>query len=157
MGRRLVVLIVGTPVLLAIVLVLEIGLRPPRPGVSFTNYQRIRLGMARAEVEAILGGPPKPCAGFEVPLPFLALEQGLRCSAGLKIPRRPSNLEDWVITPSGSYPPDWTWAGSAELWSDNRDVAIAVTFDETGVVIWKGIACAQPTFFTRLRRFLGYY
>lgn len=31
--------------------------RPPEPGVTGANYQRLRLGMAQEEVEAILGPP----------------------------------------------------------------------------------------------------
>jgi hypothetical protein len=34
--------------------------RLPRPGVTRANYERIRGGMTRAEVEGIFGGPGEP-------------------------------------------------------------------------------------------------
>jgi hypothetical protein len=33
------------------------ALRPPRPGVTKENFDRIEIGMTRADVEAILGEP----------------------------------------------------------------------------------------------------
>jgi len=39
------------------------ALRPPRPGVTKENFDRIEIGMTRAEVEAILGPPTEDFAG----------------------------------------------------------------------------------------------
>jgi hypothetical protein len=39
------------------VVLVVLALLPPRPGVTKQNFDRIEVGMARAEVEAIFGGP----------------------------------------------------------------------------------------------------
>ncbi len=46
------------------VVLLVLALLPPRPGVTKKNFDRIKVGMARAEVEAIFGGPPKGLFGM---------------------------------------------------------------------------------------------
>jgi hypothetical protein len=33
--------------------------RPPLPGVTRANYERIQYGMTAAEVQSLLGGPPE--------------------------------------------------------------------------------------------------
>ena len=33
---------------------------PPEPGVTRSNYYRLRVGMSKAEAVAILGGPSSP-------------------------------------------------------------------------------------------------
>jgi hypothetical protein len=38
------------------------AMSPPRPGITKENGWRIKEGMTKAEVESILGGPPKPSA-----------------------------------------------------------------------------------------------
>jgi hypothetical protein len=38
------------------------ALWPEPPGVTYANFNRVEIGMSQAEVEAILGGPPRDTA-----------------------------------------------------------------------------------------------
>ena len=49
--------IFATPILICVAL-LSIAALPSDPGVTRPNFGRVRVGMARSEVEAIFGGPP---------------------------------------------------------------------------------------------------
>lgn len=40
---------------------------PNRPGISFENFEKIRAGMPKKQVEAILGGPPRWEISGELP------------------------------------------------------------------------------------------
>ena len=42
--------------MLAFVSLAVVAMWPPRPGVTWSNYQRIELGMTESDVETLLGG-----------------------------------------------------------------------------------------------------
>jgi len=57
--RRKRWLLLGLLVLgIAGAVIVTLMLLPPKPGVTKENFDRIEIGMARAEVEAIFGCPP---------------------------------------------------------------------------------------------------
>jgi hypothetical protein len=58
MKRRRLLVVLGVPLAVLILVDAVWCLTPPRPGITSANCARIRVGMRRAEVEAILGGPP---------------------------------------------------------------------------------------------------
>ncbi len=67
--------ILGLAVLVAVVMVIGALPRPERPLVSREQFQKIEDGMTRAEVEAIIGGPPGdytpgPHLGFTGSFPY---------------------------------------------------------------------------------------
>jgi hypothetical protein len=39
-----------------------LAILPARPGITWTNFNRLESGMTQAEAEAILGGPPRAIA-----------------------------------------------------------------------------------------------
>ena len=59
MTKRRLLLIAGPLAAVAVTLGV-LAMLPPRPGVTKENFDRIEVGMTRAEVEVILGGPAGP-------------------------------------------------------------------------------------------------
>ena len=62
MNRKRSIVVCGIVVSIACVLLITYAVLPARPGVTKTNYDRIELGMTKADVAAIMGKP-----GFSQP------------------------------------------------------------------------------------------
>jgi hypothetical protein len=63
--QRLVVRVAVVVALLACAVGLVVGSLPPRPGVTQANFDRIAIGMSRADVEKLFGGPrPEKSTGY---------------------------------------------------------------------------------------------
>jgi hypothetical protein len=107
-------------------------LLPPRPGISRANYNLIREGMTRAEVETVFGGPPGNYSQF---------------------PDREAGL--WAIDPDDPAlgRPDFI---GREVWIA-ADLAVTVWFDERQRAVKKA-ARDNPrrSFADRLRAWLGW-
>jgi hypothetical protein len=63
MTRKHLLLLAPLPLAVAVTLA-ALALRPPRPGVTKANFDRIQDGMTKAEVERLLGGTGLPFHGF---------------------------------------------------------------------------------------------
>jgi hypothetical protein len=87
----------------------------PRPRVTKESYERIKLGMTRGEVEAVLGGPPGDYTNGPTRAGRLEPEE---------------EIAHDVSWPGGSYEPwgEW-WEG------DTADVM--VRFSPSGLAVWK--------------------
>jgi len=131
------------------------------PGVTWTNYQRIQLGMSKADVAAILGGSPKEYPSAEVQDEELTRnEQIARVEAISTIPKRWRLGADgrWAmgmiggltVLEEGTCP--WVSLGESGVWSDVRRLAIGATFDGAGKLIWKGFRGEPPSLWHRLSR-----
>jgi hypothetical protein len=48
-----------------------------RPGITRANFDRLEPGMSRAQVEAILGGPPGEYVTWHGPEPYLPVPWGI--------------------------------------------------------------------------------
>lgn len=107
--------------------------RPVSPGVNPANCRKIGIGMPRAEVENLLGGPPvdsEPIWGDAV-------------SAYRPI------FPDWGKPyPDGPPYPVWFY----RVWGNNRCV-IEVIFDDQSRVVAR--RCVEDTYVTRTRRWLA--
>jgi hypothetical protein len=112
MLRRRLLLWAATPALLGVVGCWT-GLLVSRPSVGITrqNYEWIRQGMTRQEVEAVLGGPAGDYSRQRVPARFPAPLRG----GG-----------------SGKNMPD----GTLECWR-GEELSIAILFTPDGRVAWK--------------------
>jgi hypothetical protein len=103
--RKLLVGMLAVALLLASTLLVLV--LPWRCSVSRANFERIKEGMTRAEVEAILGGPPGVYR---------------TCSRGTA-PER--------YTLVGGY----SWGQTYSVWSGD-EVTVYVCFDRDGLVGW---------------------
>jgi hypothetical protein len=102
-------------------------LRPPRPGVTKANFDRIKKGMTEADAEAILGSPSQreiiiargKAPGGEPMVQFIQLDEGKGCA----------------------------WSGT--------DGDVIVHFDSDGAIasmIWRD---HERMFFERIRDWIG--
>jgi hypothetical protein len=122
--------------------------RHPQPHITDENYRKIQPGMAQAEVEAILGGPPgdyangrrqyyvQSCRGSTCDL-FDNFKHGTRA-----VP--PEKIE--CVSPGGKIAVWW-----------GKEYAIGVEFGADGKVICAGIGWSpgEPGVVERIRAWLG--
>jgi hypothetical protein len=115
--RRLVVVLVGLAVVAGGAVLLW-----PRPArITWDNYEAIRIGMARAQVEAILGPPGFYATGAVYPL----LNLGRRKETDAEGDR-------WVGEMIGTLPTN----AEADFWQGNGMI-VYLYFDPAGVVAAK--------------------
>jgi hypothetical protein len=60
MRKKKRLILIALPLAVVAVTLGVLVMLPPRPGVTKTNCDRIQVGMTRAEVEEIFGGPSDP-------------------------------------------------------------------------------------------------
>jgi hypothetical protein len=82
MKRKRLLLAVGGIAALVGVTLGVLALLPARPGVTRENFDRIEIGMTRAEVEAILGPPTDFFTGWPFPEPNEPIWENDRADEG---------------------------------------------------------------------------
>jgi hypothetical protein len=106
----------------AAVVALMFLLRPSRDNITEANAARVQVGMSKAEVERILGGPP---GNYSPPV----------CRYGLFGPKMPI----WKTDDLMDMPPD-AFAGRVDEW-DGKAFRVEVLFDSEDRVYH--VACVR--------------